>query len=285
VSGTAVVTDSAGDLDATVAETAGVTVVPLDVRLGPLGPAETAQLSPAEFWQRCTTGTDMPETSAPSPGSFQSAFLEAKDHGYTCVVCVTISSKLSATYQAACAGAAAVKGLIPVAVVDSRTATMGQGMAVLEAARAARAGSGLEEVCEVARDQLSRTSVLGTLDTLDYLRRGGRIGAAQAVFGSLLSIKPVIEVRDGVVEAESRQRTRARSLSYLAEKAAAMSPLVRVAVVHAAASQADLDLLTHRLEGLDLDEAVSVGYIGPVIGAHTGPGTVGLCLVRRRAGS
>lgn len=275
-----VVTDSASDLEAPVASAAGVRVVPLDVRAGDLGPEETARLSLAEFWERCTSSAFLPETSAPSPGAFRDAFLKANDEGYAGVVCVTISSDLSATYQAACAGASAVEGQIEVAVVDSRSATMGEGMAVLEAARLASEGATLGEICDAVRDQLARTTIYGTLDTLDYLRRGGRIGAAQAAFGSLLSIKPVIELRDGVVVGESRQRTRARSLRYLAEKVAALGPLHRLAIVHAAAGKDDLALLLELLAPVQVAEETTVGYIGPVIGAHTGPGTIGACAER-----
>lgn len=275
----AVVTDSAADLDAATADASGVRVVPLDVRLGSLGPDETARLSLAEFWQRCATSETIPETSAPSPGAFRDAFLEAKDNGHDGVLCVTISSKLSATYQSARAGADAVGDAIEVRVVDSRSATMGQGMAVLEAARRATAGEGLDKLEAALADQLGRTVIYGALDTLEHLRRGGRIGSAQAAFGSLLSIKPVIELRDGVVEGESRQRTRARSLRYLADKVARLGPLERLAVVHAAASAADLDLLLGLLAPIPTETAATVSFIGPVIGAHTGPGTIGVCAV------
>lgn len=275
-----VVTDSASDLEPPVAEAAGVRIVPLDVRAGDLSPEVAGRLSLAEFWERCTHGDFLPETSAPSPGAFHDAFIKAKDDGYNSVVCVTISSDLSATYQAACTGASAAAGQIEVAVVDSRSATMGEGMAVLEAARLAAGGAALDPICDAVRDQLARTTIYGALDTLDYLRRGGRIGAAQAAFGSLLSIKPVIELRDGVVVGESRQRTRARSLRYLADKVAALGPLQRLAVVHAAAAEDDLGRLLELLAPLEVAEPTTVGYIGPVIGAHTGPGTVGVCAVR-----
>lgn len=275
----AIVTDSASDLPAGLAAAAGVRVVPIDVRLGELGPQDVAKLTMDEFWRICATGTAMPETSAPSPGAFHDAFLEAKKNGYTGVVCVTLSSTFSATYQAACNGAEAVAGSVDVAVIDSRSVSLGQGMAALEGARVAAADGDLEAVCEAVRGQLARTAVFGALDTLDYLRRGGRIGAAQAAFGSLLSIKPIVEVKDGAVIGESKQRTRARSLRYLVERVGKLGPLERLGVVHAAASEQDLELLLGLVAELEVAEEPLVSYFGPVIGAHSGPGTVALCAV------
>ncbi len=276
----ALITDSASDLDARLAADAGIEIVPIDVRLGDLGPDQVRSLTPADFWQRCASGSAVPETSAPSPGSFHAAFLRARDRGCTGVVCVTISSSLSATYQAACNGAQEAAGEIEVAVIDSRSASLGLGMAALDGARRAAGGGGLEEVCGAVRDHLVRTSIFGVLDTLEYLRRGGRIGAAQAVFGSLLSIKPVIQLRDGEVVAESKQRTRSRSIRYLVERVAKLGPLERLGVVHAAATDDDLALLLDLVGSLEVAQAPIVGDFGPVIGAHTGPGTLALCAVQ-----
>ncbi len=271
-------TDSAADLPAELAAASGITVVPLDVRLGPFGPEAMRELDPAAFWQRCATVPDLPETSAPSPGAFRDAFLDAASQGASGVVCITISAALSATYQAAVAGAAEAAGAIEVEVVDSRFATMGQGLLAVDAAQRAGCGEPLAACVAGVRAAIARTEVFGTLDTLENLRRGGRIGGAQAFLGSLLSIKPVVEVRDGVVEPESRQRTRARSLAYLVDKLAATGPLERLAVVHAAAPDLE-DLLAMTAKVFPREQTV-VGWIGPVIGAHTGPGTVGLCLQR-----
>ncbi|HUZ18975.1 MAG TPA: DegV family protein [Acidimicrobiales bacterium] len=278
MSGIRVVTDSASDLPADIASRYSVVTVPLDVRLGDLGPEETRKLSATEFWQACANTAALPETSAPSPGAFRDAFAQAREDGCDGVVCVTISSELSATYQAACAGAAEVAGDIPVEVIDSRSATMGEGLLVIEAAELATPGSSLEEVAAGVRAAVGAIGVFGTLDTLDNLRRGGRIGSAQAFVGSLLSIKPVIEVRGGVVEGESRQRTRGRSLRYLAEKVAEAEPLRRLAVAHAAAS--DLGEFLRILAEVHPADDVIVAYIGPVIGAHTGAGTIGVCFLR-----
>jgi DegV family protein with EDD domain len=277
----AVVTDSAADLPAELAAAQGITVVPLDVRLGRYSADEMRGVDPAEFWRRCAEVPDLPETSAPSPGAFRDAFTAAAESGARGVVCVTISSKLSATHQAALAGAAEAAGDIGVEVVDSRFATLGEGLIALEAARCSAEGGDLATCVAAVRSAIARTEVFGTLDTLENLRRGGRIGGAQAFLGSLLSIKPVVEVRDGVVEPESRQRTRARSLAYLVDKLASIGPLERLGVVHAAAPDLG-ELLAATAKMFPLEDTV-VAYIGPVIGAHTGAGTVGLCALRAGA--
>jgi DegV family protein with EDD domain len=274
----AVVTDSAADLPAEIARQHGVTVVPLDVRLGPYGPEVTRSFDAAEFWRRCATVPELPETSAPSPGAFHDAFLAAGASGARGVVCVTLSSALSATYQAAVAAAAEVAATVEVEVIDSRFVTLGQGLLVVEAAERAARGESLASCVAGVRDAIGRTEVFGTLDTLENLRRGGRIGAAQALLGSLLSVKPIVEVRNGVVEPESRQRTRSRSLAYLVDKLSRGGPIERLAVVHAAAPE--IDQLLSAIETMHPPEQTIVALIGPVIGAHTGFGTIGLCVQR-----
>ena len=273
--GIRLVTDSAADLDRDDMTARGVTIVNLDVRLGEIGPEITKDWRPEEFWLQCSKSDVLPETSAPSPGAFQTAFQAAKQSGADGVVCVTMSSKLSATYQAAVAGADAMSAEIPVVVVDSLSITMGEGMGVLAGQETAEGGGDLKAVEEATRAALAKSRVFGAFDTLDNLRKGGRIGGAQAFVGSLLSIKPIIEVREGLVEPESRQRTRSRSIQYLADKVRDAGPLRRLAVMHAAAP--DVDTLVNLVaESFERDK-ILLTYIGPVIGTHAGPGTVGVC--------
>ena len=273
--GIKVVTDSACDLAPQMAEDRGVRVVPLTIRFGDEELVDRRELSTKEFWDRVTTGDVIPETAAPAPGAFRDAYVEAADEGADGVVCVTLSSGVSATYQAACTAAEAVADQVPVAVVDSLSLTMGEGLMVLTAVAAAEAGASLAEVKGAVEDARRRTTVLGVIDSLEFLKRGGRIGGAAQLVGSLLSIKPVIEIRNGVVEVESRQRTRIRSLQYLADKARHAGRLERIAVANGAAS--DIGELLSRLEGVDSETELVVTELGPVIGAHGGPGTIGLC--------
>jgi DegV family protein with EDD domain len=274
-----IVTDNACDLPETLLAERGVTAVPLEVRLGRAGAISLTGLSAEEFWKIASKSDTLAETSAPSPGAFHDVFAAAADDRCAGVICVTLSSGLSATYQAARTGAEEFQGKFPVAVIDSLTGSVAEGLLVLEAADLVASGADFETTVTAIRAAVPKTSIYGTLQTLEYLRRGGRIGNAAAFFGGLLSIKPVITVREGVIEADSRQRTRARSLEYLAGKLQGIGPIKRLAVGHAEADDVDhfLDLTDPFFPRAD----TLVACIGPVIGAHTGPGTVALSSILR----
>jgi len=274
-----VVTDSACDLMPATTEERDVRVVPLTIRFGAEELVDRAELSSKEFWDRVITGPDMPATSAPSPGAFEQAFLEARDAGSTGVLCATISSGLSATYQSARTAADAVSDRIAVQVVDTQSVTMGQGLLVLAAADMAADGAGLDDMAAALEDMKGRTHVYGVVDSLDYLKRGGRIGAAAHLVGSLLSIKPVIEVRDGVVEVESKQRTRSRSLQYLANKALEAGPLDRLGIANGVAP--DFDEVLELVRRARPEHELVASDLGPVVGSHAGPGSVGVCFITK----
>jgi DegV family protein with EDD domain len=272
-----VVTDSACDLSAELAAEREVTVVPLSIRFGSDEFVDGSTLSTDEFWSRCAASPVLPETSAPSPGAFQGAFDAAADAGYDGVVCVTLSSEVSATYQSAAAAAKAVADRIEVRTVDSRSLTMGLGLMALDLADLSATGATLGELTDRATALIPRTRVYGVVDTLEHLEKGGRIGGARALLGSLLSIKPVVTLIDGRVEEESKQRTRARSLRYLADKAKNSPAISRMAVCNGAA--VDIDQFLAMLEGVRTEHPFVVTDLGPVVGTHTGPGTIGVCMV------
>jgi fatty acid kinase fatty acid binding subunit len=277
-----IVSDTACDLPDELTEELGVELVPLHVRFGATELVDRRELGTKEFWARCAEAEELPTTAAPSPGAFQDAFQRLADQGADGVVCITLSGKLSATYQSAAQAARDMASRLPVEVLDSMSATMGEGLVVLEAAEAARNGASLEDVMSRAQAACRRLSVFGTIDTLENLRKGGRIGGAAALLGTLLSIKPVLEVRDGAVEQESRQRTRARSLRYLADKARAAAPLDRLAAVGAEAP--DLGEFVSLLSDIPSRSPLFVGDIGPVIGTHAGPGTIGVAWLAQTVG-
>lgn len=278
MAGVRVVTDSACDLlDATLIEM-GIGLVPLRIRFGDEELIDRQELSTKEFWARCASSPVMPSTAAPSPGQFQEAFEAIADSGASGVVCVNLSSKMSATIESARQAAKAVEGRIPVRVVDSLSVTLGLGLVVTEAARAAAAGGDLDSVTAAAEKAVGSMKLYGAIDTLENLKRNGRIGGARALLGSMLAIKPVIEVRDGVVEEESKQRTRKRSLQYLADKAKAAGPVSRLAVFSADAP--DLDEFLKLLEGVEPVEGTTLfGDVGPVIGSHAGRGAIGVAWI------
>jgi len=187
-----------------------------------------------------------------------------------------LSSGVSGTYASAVAAAGQFDG-IPVHVVDTRSLTMGQGLIVIAAAEEAAAGAGLEALRAAAEDRVGRVHVYGVLGGLEFLQRGGRIGGAQALFGSLLSIKPVIQVKDGEVAEESKQRTRSRALAYMTSKVAADAPLERLALADGACD--DFPEVLARLEGIPVEHPVVPVQLGPVVGTHVGPNTVGVCYI------
>lgn len=273
-----IITDSASDVPEEVADKLGIVVVPLSIRFGADEYVDREQLSAAEFWSKCKGSSTLPETAAPSPGAFQQAFEAAKNDGCEGAVCITISSDLSATYQSAKAAAEAMAPY-PVTVIDSRTVTMAEGLLAIDAAEAANGGMNYADVVARARDTVPRLGLVGVLDTLEHLKKGGRIGSAQALLGSMLAIKPLILVTDGKVAEGGRQRTRAKALDSLAKTVSDAAPFERLAVAHGAAE--DLDALLARLEGLSSDEAIIVGDIGPVVGTHGGPGVIGVCWIRK----
>lgn len=270
-----VVTDSACDLlDETLTELS-IGLVPLRIRFGDEELVDRLELSTKEFWARCASSSELPSTAAPSPGQFQEAFEAMAAAGADGVVCVNLSSKLSATIEAARQAARALEGRVPVRVVDSLSVSLGQGLVATEAARAAAEGKSLDEVTAVAEKAVAEMKLYGAIDTLENLKKGGRIGGARALLGSMLAIKPVIEVRDGVVEEESKQRTRSRSLRYLAEKVRSAGAVSKLAVFSADAP--DLDEFLALLE--DVKPAtgqILLGDVGPVIGAHAGRGAIGV---------
>jgi DegV family protein with EDD domain len=268
-----VVTDSACDLPEDVAADVGIVIVPLTIRFGSDEFVDRRDLSPADFWKRCSQSSVLPETAAPAPGQFETAFRGLAGDGTSGIVCVSLSSAMSATMQSALVAADAVRDELPIEVVDSRSATLGLGMIALGAAERAREGATVAEVAAHARDLAERSRVWGALDTLDNLKKGGRIGGAKAMLASVLSIKPIIEVRDGRVEEGGRQRTRSKALQFLIEKVRGAGPIERLAVLQADAP--DVDAFVERLHAL-APEPIVVGPVGPVVGTHAGRGAIGV---------
>ncbi len=273
-----VVTDSSCDLPADVADELGIDIIPLTIRFGDDEFVDRAELSTAEFWTRCVNSETLPETAAPAPGQFEQAYRAAAAAGAASVIVVSLSSALSATMQSAQLAARTVMADpdidLDVRVVDSRTITMGLGTIALACARAARDGADIDAVEALAHDLVERTRVFGALDTLDNLKKGGRIGNAKAMLATALSIKPIIEVTGGVVEQAGKQRTRSKALTYLVDKVQSYDGKIEnLAVLHADCS--DIDLFVEMLAPYHTGDIV-VGEIGPVIGTHGGRGTIGV---------
>jgi len=267
-----VVTDSACDLPQPVCDELGIEIVSLTIRFGEEEYVDRVTLSTEDFWTKLATSPALPETSAPSVGAFEEVFRRLADDGADGIVCVNLSSKMSATIQSAQVAAKAIDGVCPIAIIDSKNASIGIGNLAMHAARRADDGADLATIVAELESRRDRQHVFATLDTLEYLRKGGRIGGAQAMLGSVLSIKPVIEVIDGMVEQGAKVRTRSKALKFLAEKVPAKSEML--SVLHSGAP--DLDEFMAMIEPATRDTEVVVGLIGPVVGVHLGPRVIGV---------
>ena len=248
-------------------------MVPLTIRFGKEELVDRKELSTDEFWRRLADSDVLPETSAPSAGAFEGAFRRQIEDGATGIICINLSSKLSATMQSAQVAAQAVQADCPVVVVDSLMVSMGLGSLCLTAARRAADGDSLESIVANVTDRRNRSKLYGALDTLEFLKKGGRVGNARALLGSMLAIKPVLEVRDGEVEEAGKVRTRSKALRLLVERVKE-GPFEHLAVLHGNAP--DLDELLDLLEPLTPRDEIVVGQIGPVIGTHAGPRVIGV---------
>jgi DegV family protein with EDD domain len=275
-----VVTDSSCDLPAELADKWGIEIVPLTIRFGVEELTDREELSTSEFWARCAQSAELPSTAAPSPGRFEAAYRRLAARGADRIVTITLSGALSATMQSAELAARAVADDgIEVRIVDSRTVSLGLGTIALAAAQRAAGGADLDTLERLAQEMVGRTRVFGALDTLENLKKGGRIGNAKALLATALSIKPIIEVADGVVEQHGKQRTRTKALAFLVDKVASYQGRIEnLAVLHADSS--DVDEFVAKLRRYAPGEIV-VGQIGPVIGAHAGRGTIGVAFQER----
>lgn len=272
-----IVTDSSCDLPAQWVEQTGAVIVPLSIRFGDEEFVDGVDLTAESFWSRLTTGGGLPETSAPSAGAFHEAFEGLAARGADGIVAVCLSSHLSATYQSAVIAAERFPDLA-VRVIDSRTVSMALGLQVIAAAEKAKEGATLDEVVNATLQASASANLVAALDTLEFLRRGGRIGGAQALLANLLDVKPLITFVDGVVAPAGRVRTRSKARGSLVSRIAEVSDRLRsVAVIHGAASGVDelVDGVRQAAPGIE----PIVAELGPVVGTHAGPGTVGVAYV------
>ena len=272
-----IITDSSCDLSDDDTADLGISVGQLEIRFGMQSFTDRVELSTADFWKRCRTSDELPSTAAPSPGAFAEAYQHAADAGASEVVVITLSGDLSATIEAAQQAASQPPDGLTCHVVDSRTVSAGLGLLVIAAAELAAAGADGSQIADAVRATAQRVRVHAALDTLENLRKGGRIGAAQSLLGSVLSIKPLITVTDGRVEPAGKQRTRSRALAHLVDLVSAEgSNISEIAVMHADCD--DVDDFVARIAPLTGSEP-KVMLIGPVVGAHAGVGTIGVVFV------
>ena len=274
-----VVTDSTAYLPVGLADELSVRVVPLQVVLGGRSGAEGSEVTPAQVAAALAAWVPV-STSRPTPAEFAAVYRKALENGASGVVSLHLSRELSGTWDSARLAASEI-GADTIRVVDSRSAAMGLGFAVLAAAEAAAAGGSPEEVYAAAVGTAERTTTLFYVDTLEHLRRGGRIGAAQALLGTALSVKPILHVREGRIVPLEKVRTVSKGiarLEALAVAAAGAGP-ADVAVHHLAAAERAA-LLAERLRTrLPQIGQFYTSEVGAVVGAHVGPGVLGVVVV------
>jgi DegV family protein with EDD domain len=271
------VTDSASDLSAEVAKELEITVVPLHVQFGSETYKDRVDLSPEEFYHKLEHSSALPTTAAPSPGMFAEVFDDLAIK-YSQILGVFVSRKLSATYDAALQGIKLMKRHCEVKVADSTLGIMGEGLLVMEAAKKAIAGANLNELINLMSETIPRIHVRVTLDTLEYLARGGRIGRVQAFLGSMLRMNPIIGLKDGVAFPAARVRSRAKATEWLFEFASKFNKVKALAVEYGT-NVAEAKAFARRMASAFPKASMYMSNVSPVIGTHTGPNLLSLTVL------
>ncbi|MFC2008744.1 DegV family protein [Chloroflexota bacterium] len=275
-------TDSTADLPQSVVAQLGITVVPLHVFFGDEAYEDGVTISKDEFYQKLTApGALTPTTSAPSAGAFAAAY-ELAGHDADGVVSIHLSSELSGTHASALVGRSQSVVSSRVEVVDSGTVSAALGLLVIEAATMAREGASVAEIVEVVRDCIPHTWFFGALGTLEYLRRGGRIGRAAAFLGSMLQVKPIIGFHDGAIYPIERARGRARALERVRRLIADYGSMARVAVGHTT-DEDGMRSVEDFVKEYAPDLPIGHFQCGATIGAYLGPDAFGLALIQKPA--
>lgn len=265
-----IVTDSVADLPPDVVKELGITVIPLLVRFGEKVYRDGVDLTAEQFYKKLKQSKVLPGTSVPSPGTFAEAYDKLAEDTDE-ILAILLSSKLSGTYEVANQSIGLMNKKCRVEVIDSEWATMTQGFIVMKAAKAAQAGATLDEVIAITQKTMLRVDFLCTFDTLEYLRRGGRIGKAQTFLGSVLRVNPLITLRDGVVQPAGRAHSRSKAIERLYSFAMSYSSIEEMAVEDTACPD-EAETLVERLSAEFPKERIYRSKMTPAIGTHTGPG-------------
>ncbi len=277
-----VVTDSTADLPAEVVEELGIVVVPLHIYFGEQHFQDGVTITKDEFYRRLSTaGQPVPRTSAPSTGEFAAVYDSLAS---TCdeIVSIHLSPKLSATHGAAAAAGSLMRPKCEVTVIDSTNASLALGLLVRQAAQLARAGATVRQIVDATAAAIPRTRFFGVLQTLEYLRRGGRIGAATALLGALLNTKPLVGLRDGMAYPIERVRGRQRALQHIIDHVERHSPLTQLAVGHTT-DEEGMQSLAQRLSHHFPAERMLRAQCGATLGTYLGPGAFGVALIEAPA--
>ncbi len=270
-----VITDSTSDLPQELAEEHDITVVPLNVMFGTETYKDNVDMGADEFYQRLTTESVFPKTSQPSPGDFVQVYDEVGKSADG-ILSVHISVRESGTYNSAIQATGETSATCPIEVVDSTQFSMALGMVAITAAQAAKNGATLEEAKDAALGAVERARCIAMFDTLEYLEKGGRVGKARAMLGSVLKIKPMIVIRDGQVHELAKARTTSKAVAKLKQVARAYAPAETICVLHSTTPDVARQVADDLRDMLPDGTEPLVARFGPVIGTYAGPGAVGV---------
>ena len=275
-----IVTDSLGDIPSNVAEELGITIIPITVLFGTETYRDGVDLTTEQFYDKLVHTNTFPTTAVPPLGDFVKVYDKLAEETNEILV-ITVSHKLSGTPGAALQAVELMKRKCRVEVVDSQWIIMGEGLIAITAAKAAQAGANFDEVVKITQNNISRVDMRMAFDTLEYLKRGGRIGRAQAFLGSLLKVHPVLTLKEGEVHPVSRERTRAKAIDHLYNFATSYSHIEEIAVEDATTPD-EAEKLVERLGSKFPRERIYRAKVSPVIGAHVGPHVVGVSVLGDR---
>ncbi len=275
-----IVTDSGCDVPPDLAQKLDITIIPLYVNIGEKGYREGVDISREEFYANLSRYDPYPTTAAPPIDTFTNVYKKLAAEGAEEIISLHIAGSLSNTLNVAGLGAQDVESAT-VVTYDTQQITLGAGLLVLKAAEMARAGHSLAEITAALDERVPRTRVFGLIDTLDSLRRGGRVSWAEFGIGSLLQIKPVMEISAGEIMVHAKVRTRKRAIKKMQTMVAEYQPFERIAILHVNAPEAAADLREQSKNLFPAGEMPIIQDVSPAIGTHLGPGAVGFAAISR----
>jgi len=274
-----IVTDSTSDLTPELAKKWGITIVPLTVFFGDESYLDNVDLDYIGFYKKLQEAKELPQTSQPSPARYQETYKRLIDEGATGIISAHLSSGLSGTYQAAVNAASDLPEEyrhVPIEVIDSKSASVGIALPLLKAVEEIKQGASLAEIKENLIDRYSRTHIIAILDTLDYLKRGGRIGGAKALLANMLSVKPIIALKDGTVIPLEQPRTRSKAFTRGVQILKDNEPLEEAAIVQASP---EIGSQLEEVYKTSFTQPIQRFGLGSALGTHTGPNTVGIVYI------
>lgn len=274
-----IVTDSTSDLPPEIARELGITVVPAYVHFGSRSYRDGVDITPEQIYEKMVTEPVHPTTSSPAPGDFTAAYEQLSREADE-IVCLTVTSKQSAIYEAALAGKQSYKGKSRIEVVDSQSVTMGLGLMAMLAAHEARSGKSMDGVLEAVRSAIPRTHGMAMLDTIKHALKGGRLGKGGGLLGSLVKVKPMLEIKDGWIRLCGVTRTRSAGIERLCQCVTRHLPIEGAAVVHSNALH-EAEALAERIRSLSPSTPPVIAKLGSALGVHGGPQSL-VVIVRER---